>query len=173
MKKTLLFLVVLCFSVTANAQLFKSSKKKANEQTKLWRYETICSGVGVQGTVLLKVYSYSKKPRISKEQSKKNAVHAVIFKGFVGGNGCRSQKSLARGNAIEIENKVYFDTFFADGGDYLRYVNLTNDGRVAAGDVQKVSRREYKVGVVVSVNKADLRKRLERDGIIKSLSHGF
>ena len=37
----------------------------------------------------------------------------------------------------------------------------------------KISKKEYKIGVVVSVSVASLRKDLESAGIIKSLSSGF
>lgn len=40
------------------------------------------------------------------------------------------------------------------------------------GDVIKIG-KEYKVGVVISVNVAMLRKDLEDAGIIKGLSNGF
>ena len=44
---------------------------------------------------------------------------------------------------------------------------------VGAGDVSKVNKKEYKVGVVVSVNKDELRKYLESEGILKGLASGF
>jgi len=55
----------------------------------------------------------------------------------------------------------------------MRFVSLSTDGAVGAGDVMKVSKKEYKVGVVVAVNKAELRKYLEEEGVIKGLSAGF
>ena len=49
---------------------------------------------------------------------------------------------------------------------------MSNDGAVAAEDRMKVG-KEYKVGVIVSVNVSALRKDLEAAGIIKSLDAGF
>lgn len=55
----------------------------------------------------------------------------------------------------------------------MKYVNLTNDGAVGNGDIMKIKKKLYKVGVYVSVNKDELRRRLEQDGIIRGLNSGF
>lgn len=170
MKKIILLLTIFTFT-QVNAQIFKSSKRKAQDDTHQFNYEVSCNGVGVNGTALIKVYSYSKKPRVAKMQTKKNAVHAIIFKGYQGGNGCQTQKPLARNSSLDIEKENYFNDFFKDGGEYLKFVNLSNDG--SNTEIRKVKRKLYKVGVLVSVNKDALRKKLERDGIIKGLSSGF
>ena len=54
----------------------------------------------------------------------------------------------------------------------MKFVNVTGDGSINAGDRMKVG-REYKIGVVVSVSKDALRKDLEAAGVIKGLSSGF
>ncbi|WP_298997794.1 hypothetical protein [uncultured Tenacibaculum sp.] len=171
MKKIFLLLLIISVTTQANAQLFKSNKKKAQEDTEEFNYEITCFGVGVQGTSLIKVYSYSKKPQVAKMQAKKNAVHAIIFKGYAGVNGCQTQKPLARNTTLDKEKEGYFKDFFKDGGPYLKYVTISNDG--ANTEVKKVKKKLYKVGVLVSVNKDELRKRLEHDGVIKTLSSGF
>jgi len=168
-RSILLVLAIISFSVTVNAQ----AKRKANKDTERWKYEIECAGTGVQGTYLIKVWSYSKKPKVAIAQAKKNAVHGVIFKGFAGGaQGCVSQKPLARTN-VEFDNEEFFDGFFKDGGRYMKFVSASNDGSVGAGDVLKVSKRLYKVGVVVSVQKDALRRDLEKAGIVKGLASGF
>ena len=54
----------------------------------------------------------------------------------------------------------------------MKYVSLSNDGAVAAEDRMKIG-KEYKIGVIVSVNVAQLRKALEDANIVKSLTSGF
>ncbi len=148
------------------------AKKKAMRDMEAFRYEIECVGTGVQGTYLIKVWTYSKKPKVAIEQSKKNAVHGVIFKGFAGGGrGCTSQQPLAPAEA-EDNFADFFDKFFADGGDYMKYVALSNDGSIDSEDRLKVG-KEYKIGVVVSVMKDKLRKDLENAGIVKPLDAGF
>ena len=67
-----------------------------------------------------------------------------------------------------MEHQEFFDRFFADGGEWQKYVTLT-EGTQEVIDLGK----EYKVGVVVSVAKDDLRRALEAAGIVRSLSAGF
>ncbi|MFA7445146.1 MAG: hypothetical protein WCY89_04305 [Flavobacteriaceae bacterium] len=165
---TILFLIV---SVSAFSQA--RAKKKADKATEEFRYEIECAGIGTDGTYLIKVWSYSKKPNVAIEQAKKNAVHGVIFKGFAGGErGCNSQKPLVSNPNLEAEKEEFFDLFFEDGGKYMKFVSVSSDGNVDAKDRMKVG-KEYKIGVVVSVMKDALRKDLEQAGVIRGLSSGF
>ena len=171
---TLALVTGLIFSPSAMAQIGeKKAERKANKDTEDFRYEIECVGNGAMGTYLVKVWSYSKKPTVATEQSKKNAVHGVIFKGFAGGGqGCVAQKALASDPAIEEQKQAFFEDFFRDGGKYMKYVTVSNDGAVGEGDRLKIG-KEYKIGVVVSVQKDALRKDLEAAGVIKGLSSGF
>lgn len=166
MRTSLIIIVGLLFSVCALAN------KKADKDTKNWRYEIEVVGVGTQGSDLIKVWSYSKKPQVAIEQAKKNAIHGIIFKGFVGNGGTPGKKPLTNNPNLEQDRQDFFDAFFADGGKYLKFVSLSADGSVAAEDVMKVG-KEYKVGVVVSVDVAGLRRDLEAAGILKALNAGF
>ncbi len=169
LKKISLLLVIIIGIVTVtNAQ----AKRKADKDTETWRYEIEVVQTGTQGTYLIKVWSYSKKPDVAIEQAKKNAVHGIIFKGFTGKSTVPGQKALATNVNLEEEKADFFKPFFDDGGKYMKFVSLSNDGAVAAEDRMKVG-KEYKVGVIVSVNVSALRKDLEDAGIIKSLGAGF
>ena len=163
---TLLAVVAFAFNATAQA------KKKADKDTKNWRYEIEAVQQGVAGTYLIKVWSYSKKPDVAIDQAKKNAVHGIIFRGYAGTDRVPGQSPLTNNPNIEEEKADFFDAFFADGGKYMKFVSVTNDGAVAAEDRMKVG-KEYKVGVLISVRKEELRKDLENAGIIKGLSAGF
>lgn len=162
--------LVLAFVIGITMSI-SGQNKKADKDTKNWIYEIEPVGVGTQGTYLIKVWSYSKKPLVALEQAKKNAVHGIIFKGFLGVNGVPGQRPLTNNPNLEIEQSEFFKNFF-DGGKYMKFVNVSNDGAVAAEDRLKVG-KEYKIGVVVSVNVAGLRKDLEDGGILKGLNSGF
>jgi hypothetical protein len=82
------------------------------------------------------------------------------------------KKALTDNVNLEVEKEDFFKPFFEDGGKYMKFVSMSNDGAVAAEDRMKVG-KEYKVGVVLSVNVSALRKDLEAAGIIKSLGAGF
>jgi hypothetical protein len=163
---TLLF--IMGVSQISNAQ----ARKKAEKDTQQWRYEIEVVQTGTQGTYLVKAWSYSKKPNVAIEQAKKNAVHGIVFKGFTGTSSVSGQKPLTNNVNLEVEKKDFFEPFFEDGGKYMKFVSTSNDGAVEAGDVMKVG-KEYKIGVILSVNVSALRKDLEDAGIIKSLGTGF
>ena len=169
LKKLNLTIILLIVSASVcSAQ----KNKKANKDTEAWRYEIEAVQTGTQGSYLIKVWSYSKKPNVAIEQAKKNAVHGIIFRGFIGTNSVSGQKPLTNNSNLELEKEDFFKPFFADGGKYMKFVSMSNDGAVAAGDRMKVG-KEYKIGVVLSVNVSTLRRDLEDAGIIKSLASGF
>lgn len=168
--KRLLIMLLICVPVAVMADGRKV--KKANAETEAWRYEIEPVSTGTQGSVVLKVWSYSKKSEIAAEQSKKNAVHGVIFKGFPAKDRVTGRKPLVAESA-EAENAEFFDNFFGEGGDYMRFVALTNSGALGGGDVMKTTKKEYKVGVTVTVSYNDLRSYLEEKGIVKKLGGGF
>lgn len=168
MKKVLS--VVIIFVLGASSMAWATAKTKANKETTQYRYEIECAGNGVQGTYLVKVWSYSKKANVAENQCRKNAVHGVIFKGYGAGvdNQCVGQRPLVQTPGAETENDIYFKSFFADGGEFQKYASIV------AGTTESIKvGREYKVGCVVSVRKDELRKALEAAGIIKSLGFGF
>lgn len=170
MKNILLFALMLIVPAVGFSQ--KKKIKKANEDTAQWRYEIEALEVGTQGTCLVKVWSYSKKPEVASSQSRKNAVHGVIFKGIPTKDRIPGKKPLVQNASAEAEHADFFKNFFADGGAFMRYVTLTNNGAIEAGDVMKIG-KEYKVGVNVTVNYSELRKALEDAGVIKKLGAGF
>ncbi|WP_303316915.1 hypothetical protein Q4Q34_08920 [Flavivirga abyssicola] len=170
-KNILILAILLVLGTNVNAQW---KKNKANEDTKIWRYDLECEGIAKQGSKLVKVWSYSKNPKHAISRGMKNAVHGIIFKGYAGGGqGCTPLKPLVKSVDKEEKFKAFFDAFFADGGEYLKYVSAATDGSIAPGDRLKVSRREYKIGVIVNIQFDQLRKRLESEGISKGLASGF
>ncbi len=166
MKKNLILFSILIFGI-----LFSScaTQKKLNVETEFFRYELECAGNGTTGTYLVKVWTFSKNAQMATTQCKKNAVHGIIFKGFVGDNGCFSQRPLVSNPGAELEHKDFFKLFFNDkNGEYLKYVSVTSGSQ----EIIRVG-KEYKVGIVVSVQKDALRKALENAGVIKGLNYGF
>lgn len=169
----LLFTIVLMLFVNFGAQA-QWKKEKARKDTEIWRYDIACEGIAKQGAKLVKVWSYSKNPKHAISSAMRNAVHGIIFKGYGGGGqGCSSFQPLIKDSSVEVEYKEFFDDFFAEGGEYMKYVSAATDGSIAPGDRLKVSKREYKIGVVVNVMSDQLRNRLEKENIVKSLTTGF
>ena len=165
MNKMLISLLAVALCMPAMAGI---RQRKADKDTKQFRYEIECGGNAIQGTYLVKVWTYSKSKNVAENQCRKNAVHGVIFKGYGGGQGCVSQRPMANTPGVETQFEDYFKSFFADGGEFQKYASIM------AGTTETVKvGKEYKVGVVVSVRKDDLRKALEAAGVIRGLSSGF
>jgi hypothetical protein len=147
--------------------------KSSNKNTENWVYDIECEGIGNEGSKLVKVWSYVKKPRQA-SIGMKNAVHGLIFKGYTGKiQGCSSFSPLVKDQKTIKKYAPFFKEFFKDGGDYLKYVTTATNGMIKSENVIKIKRKQYKVGIIVSVQTDLLRKRLENEGIIRKLSYGF
>ncbi|KAA5535104.1 hypothetical protein F0919_10965 [Taibaiella lutea] len=162
--KTILFLCSLCVGF--------SNAFSQNTVPQQWHYDIQCENIGLDGTKLIKVWSYSKKEKFPLRQAQKNAIHGMIFKGFSGNatTGCPTQRPLADSPDLESKQAAFFAAFFADNGPYQKYVNSTIEEtpieRIRVG-------KEYKIGIIITVMYSQLRKDLERQGIIKPLDAGF
>lgn len=166
MKKFLsLILVLACCCLVATAGNRK--QQKANNDTESFRYDLEYVKSGGSGVVNVKVWSYSKKSEVALEQNRKNAVHGVLFKGH-SGSGAVFNPIVKSATALS-EHAEFFEAFFADGGDYQRYVEGT-----VPGSTESIKQgKEYKVGAVIRVRTNELRKHLEQANIIRGLSSGF
>lgn len=168
--KKLISLAILCAATLAMAfslQAGTPKQNKANKDTKAFRYDIEYVKTAGDGVVAVKVASYSKKAAVAQNQCAKNAVHGVIFKGYAGGGS--SQSALAKDPGVEANHPDFFNAFFADGGEFMKYVSSVD---ASSSEFVKIG-NEYKVSQVVYVNKAALRKSLEAAGIIRGLSSGF
>jgi len=163
MKKVLFFSLLMLFASVCTVSAGKKQKK-------VYKYEIVPMGVGAGGSALIKVYSYAKNEKTAVELAKENAVHGILFKGVVGGNGTSAQPALVKPEE-KAAHEDFFEKFFSEG-TYLRYVSLSSDGTVSSDDRLKVG-GIYKIGIIVSVNKKDLRTYLESEGIIKKLGGGI
>jgi len=165
LKLSLLIAVFLIFSISGYSQ------KKKNPAA-FYNYEVECLGTGIDGTQLIKVWGYGKKPNDAVEQAKKNAVHAVMFKGILTGKPGCMMRPLITDPGAEQQHQDYFDAFFKSNGKYMNFVNVSSDGSIDPKDRLKVG-GQYKVAVIVSVSHAALRKELEAASVIKPLGTGF
>ena len=164
-----LVLLLTCICLACASSVFAGKKKKAEEDTFRFRYDIEYSKTAADGVLMVKVWSYSPKANIATEQCRMNAVHGVLFKGYAASTSSASQKPLVKDASLESARSDFFNAFFSENGPYMRYVSTVLEGST---EVRKVG-KEYKVGVVVTVNKDMLRKHLEDVGIIKGLSSGF
>lgn len=155
---------LLCLWVMANIQVSAKTTTSAYQQ-----YEPECLGVELDGSQTLRVWGVGSNKKDAVEQAKKDAVRAVIFKGIHSGlSGCNTKPILMEVNAEE-KYEDYFNVFFMDGGEYLKYVSMKDEKRINLfkKDKEKENSQHFvKYGITVRVLRAELKKRLENDNII-------
>ena len=160
------FLVSLCFWGITCVQVNAQTTTSAYQQ-----YEPECLGVELDGSQTLRVWGVGRNKKDAVEQAKKDAVRAVVFKGIRGGmSGCNTKPVLMEVNAEE-KYEDYFNVFFMDNGEYLKYVSMKDEKRVNMfkKDKEKEKSQHFvKYGITVRVFRAELKKRFENDNIIPS-----
>jgi hypothetical protein len=120
------------------------------------------AGVGAQGTALLKAWGEGKNRDEAVENARRNALHAIIFKGIP---NSQDMRPLVSAPGAEQQHRNYFDAFFADNGAYLKFSQVETDSwdkqdRISTG-------HGYKYGVIVVVYRNQLIRELESAGIIR------
>ncbi len=135
-----------------------------------YNYEMVSMGVGAQGTALVKVYAYTDTLDEAIENAKRTAMEGIMFKGIAGGRAAYRQPAMVKSDE-HARHRGFFKRFF-EKGEYLRFVQQSNDGSVGYEDRVRVGNK-YKIGVVVAIDKTALRQYLEEEGIIKGLGSMF
>ena len=134
-----------------------------------YNYEVECLGVELDGSQTLRAWGEGRNKKDAVEQAKKNAVRAVVFKGIQGGlQGCNTKPVLLEVNAEE-KYEDYFNVFFMDNGEYLKYVSMKDEKRTSlfTKDKEKEKSKHFvQSGITVRVLRSALKKRFEADNII-------
>lgn len=133
-----------------------------------YSYATECMGVELDGSQTLKAWGNGRNRVDAVEQAKKNAIRDVLFKGIREGKQDCNQKPLVFEVNAQEKYEDYFNTFFADGGEYRNFISL-RDERI----FDKISRDKQKTsesvthGLIVRVLRSELKQKLTQDGILK------
>lgn len=132
-------------------------------------YQTQCVSMETDGYISLKIWDTKKGTNYKPEQARKDALHAILYSGVAGENGCMTQSPLL--NKIEEQEKFsgIEKDFFSKSGKWSQF---TRDSATETTLPEKIGKKEWKV-YQVSVSKNELRKYLEEKSIIKSLNTGF
>ena len=132
---------------------------------KMPKYDITGAGSGTEGTILVKVYVYSKKA--TDHDLKRAAVHGVVFRGCSGNASGARQPAMASPTA-ESDYAAFCEDFFAIDGPCQNYATIVG------GSYDRVkTQKGYKCGAILQVDKTALRKELEKAGVVRSLSAGF
>lgn len=123
-----------------------------------------CLGVELDGSQTLRVQGYGRNRSDAKEQAMKIAVWAVIFDGIRDGvEGCNVQPLVTEVNAKE-RYEDYFNLFFADNGEYKKYVSLRDTKKRSGG--RSKDKLGYTYDLTIRVLRAELKARLKGDNVI-------
>lgn len=161
MKKILLFVLAGVTALSLSAK-----DKKATSGADAFHYDVEYVKTVGDGVAQVRVGSYAKKANGATAQIRKDAIHAVIFKGYAG-NGANA-RPLAKDPDVQFTKADFFNQFFG-GNDWERYVSDVQSGSMQTMKVGK----EYKVSADVTVNVKLLRSHLEKAGVIRGLASGF
>jgi hypothetical protein len=159
-KALLLFLAV--------SVVFSSCKK-----TYMFQYVDVnCKGRGQGGTKQISIATRAGSKKDLLESAKRDALHALIFRGITLGNGeCPSSPIIPNSSEVDAKHKAFFDQFFSSPSMYSQYV-LSASLQAPPG-AMKLSEGGYRATYVVTVNYDQLVKYLENQGVSRSLKNGL
>ena len=150
MKKQVLFIAAIVLVVLSGC------KSKEVTTTAFHNYTTECLGKSMDGSQTLRVWASGRNRADAIEQAKKKAVYDLVFTGIQAGNGeCNSYPIVDEANARK-KYEDYFDTFFADGGAFLKYVSIANQKKSAMQRFLGDGTQTF--GIIVTVNRSALRE---------------
>lgn len=156
--------LMTAFVLIANiSQAQRAQKNVSGNYTK----ETECLGVEMDGSQTVKAWGFGNGRKDAVEQAKKTAVRDVLFKGIRSGKDECNQKPLI--NEVNSQEKYedYFNKFFADGGAYTKFINMKDETVKMGAKDRKSATDGTQYGVVVRVLRAELKKQLITDNILK------
>lgn len=135
------------------------------ELAAFYEFETECIDTEYDGSLTIRVWGAGNTKGDAIEAAKKKAVREVIFSGITRGTSGENMRPLIYESNAEEKYQDYFGKFFADKGEYARFVNM-KDEKTNSRQVFE-NAQTYKYGITVRVLRSDLRKKLQQDGIIK------
>ncbi len=170
------YYLLLLFGLTMVGVMEANADKHRRLSWSDWdNYEITIQKVGTEGTKFVKVWGFGKRIDDAVMNAKMNAVHACLFRGLAAnpamGAGLATPP-ICSSPDVAVANDDYFQAFFAAGGPYLSFINMTTDGVPSGQDCRKVN-GGYKVAIYVQVMYDNLKRKMQSDGMAKSLSSGF
>ncbi len=132
-------------------------------------YQTECVSLNTDAHVVIRIWNTKKGLKYKMKHARKEAIHAILFSGISGGNGCSTQPALLntpedRSNFKSIEKR-----FFTAKGEWSRFTRDASENSFGTKNDISATCKIYQV----SIARKELRKYLEENKIIKPLNSGF
>ncbi len=130
-----------------------------------YKWETIFIKSADNGSEVYKHFAVGSNKSESVSQSEIDVLKEIIFKGVA---SAPNPRPLVYDVNAEEKYRNYFESFFKEGGDYIKYVELYRNGNLNNSDRIKTGKRHDRKmkGMEITVKKASLRKTLENANII-------
>jgi hypothetical protein len=132
-------------------------------------YQLECVSLDNEGYVVVKIWDYKRGKVYKLEQASKDAIHAILYAGLAGSNGCISQPPLLSKSEWISNFKRVEKRFFSKKGIWIKF---TRSSPVESSNSINPAHKNIKT-YQVTIAKGELRKHLEEQNIINSLSNGF
>lgn len=133
-----------------------------------FNYKTECLGSELDGSITVKAWGNGRDYSDACEQAMKNAVSDVLFKGIIEGKDECSPRPLVPEVNARQKHEVYFNRFFADGGEFRKYVSLKDERATDRPKRDRMDARQSVThGVVLRILCAELKNKLIEDGILE------
>ena len=132
-------------------------------------YQTECVSIETDAYITIKIWNAKKGAKYKLKNARKDAIHAILFSGVSGENGCTTQPPMINTTEGEGNFKAIENQFFSKRG---KWTTFTRSAVVATAMPKTIGTENWKV-YQVSISKKELRKFLEDNKIIKPLTTGF
>jgi hypothetical protein len=103
------------------------------------------------------------------DEARKDAIYAILFSGVSGGSGCSTQLPILNGTESQNNFRSIEQSFFAKNGKWTMFTRSSATETTLPASLGVKNWKVYQV----SISKNELRKFLEEQKIIKSLTNGF
>ncbi|MDP3358135.1 MAG: hypothetical protein Q8S41_02190 [Lutibacter sp.] len=132
-------------------------------------YQTECITIETDGYISIKIWNIKKGVKYKPEQARRDAIHAILFSGISEGNRCATQPPILNNSEEQEKFKSIQKSFFANKGKWSMFTRSSATETTLPAILGVKNWKVYQV----SISKNELRKYLENQKIIKSLSNGF
>ena len=132
-------------------------------------YQTECITNETDGYISLKIWNTEKGENYKPEQARIDAIHAILYSGITGGGSCSTHPPILNNTEEQVKFKSIENGFFAKKGKLSMF---TRSSATETTTPTSLGVKNWKV-YQVSVSKNELRKYLEEQKIIKSLTNDF
>jgi hypothetical protein len=132
-------------------------------------FQTECISIQVDGSIALKIWDTQKGDKYTFEQSRKDALHAILYSGIIGAAGCSTQPPILDETEEQENFKTIEKSFFSKKGEWSIFTRNSTTQTTLPSSIGDENWKVYQV----LVSKNELRKYLEEQKIIKPLNNGF